>query len=356
MKKKLFITVITLVVILIAAVLVFTLSISPVNKNNTETVKFVVETGDTYSNLSTKFKDADLIRSEMFYKIYIKITSPDDLQAGKYPMSQSMSLIDIVNMLKNHTTYNPDAVTITFPEGINMTRVAEIIAANTNNTKKSVYALLKDNDFLDEMITKYWFLSKDIKNANIYYSLEGYLFPNTYEFEDKDVSVRDIFIKMLDETKKQLEPYKTDIEANKMSIHKLLTLASIVELEAWSETDRQTVAGVFYNRLNSDWALGSCVTTYYASKVQMGERDLKVSEINAFNSYNTRSSKMAGKLPVGPICNPSINSIKAALYPGENDYYYFVSDKNKKLYFNKTFAAHEKAIKDLQSQGLWLEY
>lgn len=356
MKKKLLITVIILVALLIVSVLVFTLSIGAVNKSSTDIVKFVVEKGDTYSNLSTKLKDANLIRSEMFYKAYIKITRPSDLQIGKYPMSQSMSLIDVVNMLKNHNTYNPDAVTITFPEGINIKRIAKIIAANTNNTEDSVYALLKDNTFLDEMIAKYWFLSKDVKNPNIYYSLEGYLFPNTYEFADKDVSVRDIFIKMLDETGKQLGPYKADIEANKMSVHQLLTLASIVELESWSETDRQTVAGVFYNRINSGWTLGSCVTTYYASKVQMGERDLKVSEINAFNSYNTRNSKMAGKLPVGPICNPSIVSIKAALYPNKNDYFYFVSDKNKKLYFNKTYAAHEQAIQDLKNQGLWLEY
>lgn len=356
MKKKLLITVIILVALLIVSVLVFTLSIGPVNKSNTEIVKFVVEKGDTYSNLSTKLKDANLIRSEMFYKAYIKITRPSDLQIGKYPMIQSMSLIDVVNMLKNHNTYNPDAVTITFPEGINVNRVAKIIAANTSNTEDSVYALLKDNTFLDEMIAKYWFLSKDIKNPNIYYSLEGYLFPNTYEFEDKNVPVREIFIKMLDETGKQLAPYKADIEANKMSVHQLLTLASIVELESWSETDRQTVAGVFYNRINSGWTLGSCVTTYYASKVQMGERDLKVSEINAFNSYNTRNSKMAGKLPIGPICNPSIVSIKAALYPNKNDYFYFVSDKNKKLYFNKTYAAHEQAIQDLKNQGLWLEY
>ena len=356
MKKKMFITVIALVAVLITAVLVFTLSIAPLDKNNEETVKFIVEKGDTYSNLSSKLKDANLIRSEMFYKVYIKLTRPDDLQAGKYPMKQSMSLIDIVNLLKNHTTYNPDAVRITFPEGINMTRVAKIIAANTNNTEESVFALIKDNAFLDEMIAKYWFLTKDVKNPNIYYSLEGYLFPNTYELESKDVAVKDIFITMLNETEKQLGHYKTDIEANKMSIHQLLTLASIVELEAWSETDRQTVAGVFYNRIKSGWTLGSCVTTYYASKVQMGERDLKVSELNAFNSYNTRNSKMAGKLPVGPICNSSIDSIKAALYPGSNEYYYFVSDKNKKLYFNKTFAAHEQTIQDLKNKGMWLEY
>jgi len=355
MKKKLRITVITVIVIMIATALVFKAGMDPVSKNE-DIVKFVVEQGDTYSNLASKLKENNLIKSELFYKVYIKIKNPKELQAGKYPLSPSMSLKDIITTLETHATYNPDAINITFPEGINMTRVAKIISESTNNTEESVFELLKDTDFLDEMIERYWFLSDDIKNPNIYYSLEGYLFPNTYELEDKDVSVRDIFIIMLNDTKRQLEPYKADIEANKMSLHELLTLASIVELEAWNETDRQIVAGVFYNRIKSGWALGSCVTTYYASKVQMGERDLKQSELNAFNSYNTRSSKMAGKLPVGPICNPGLESIKAVLYPGSHNYYYFVSDKYKKLYFNETFAGHEKTIADLQNKGIWLEY
>jgi UPF0755 protein len=355
MKKTIRIIIICILIILIAGAIAYKVNTDPVGTDDT-IIRFVVDSGDTYYSIAPKLKEAGLIKSELFYKLYIKMHDPSNLQAGKYPLAENMSLAEILVMFETNSTYNPDAITITFPEGINMNRVAEIIANNTDNSEESVYELLKDNDFLDEIILKYWFLSDDIKNKNLYYSLEGYLFPNTYEFSGKDVSVNDIFLTMLNETDRQLTPFKEDIQSSEYSMHELLTLASIVELEAWNSEDRAVVAGVFYNRLNSGWALGSCVTTYYASKVQMGERDLYQSELDAYNDYNTRSSKMTGKLPIGPICNPSIDSIKAALYPTESEYYYFVSDKNKKLYFSKTYTEHEKTISELQSQGLWLEY
>lgn len=355
MKKTIRIIIVCILVIMIAGAVAYKINTDRVSSDDT-IVKFVVDSGDTYYSISSKLKESNLIKSELFYKLYIKMHNPINLQAGKYPLSENMSLAEIVTMFETNSTYNPDAIIITFPEGINMNRIAKIISQNTNNTEDNVFELLKDNDFLDEMIAKYWFLSDDVKNKNLYYSLEGYLYPNTYEFSGKDVSVKDIFITILNETDRQLTPLKEDLEADSLSIHELLTLASIVELEGSNTEDRATVAGVFYNRLESGWALGSDITTYYAAQVELGDRDLYQSEINAYNDYNTRSSKMAGKLPIGPICNPSIDSIKAALYPTESDYYYFVSDKNKKLYFSKTYAEHEEIISELKSQGLWLEY
>ena len=116
------------------------------------------------------------------------------------------------------------------------------------------------------------------------------------------------------------------------------------------------VAQVFINRLNSNMTLGSDVTTYYASKVDMSERDLYLYEINDNNYYNTRSSFLAGKLPVGPICNPSIDSIKAVLYPTNNNYYYFVADKNGKTYFTNTYSEHIAKRDELIEAGLWYTY
>ena len=116
------------------------------------------------------------------------------------------------------------------------------------------------------------------------------------------------------------------------------------------------MAGVFYNRLNSNWSLGSDVTTYYGAKINMSDRDLYVSEINEKNAYNTRNSSMAGKLPVSPICNPSMSSIKAALYPKTTDKYYFVADKYGKTYFTKTNSEHNQIITKLKRECLWYTY
>ena len=135
-----------------------------------------------------------------------------------------------------------------------------------------------------------------------------------------------------------------------------MTLSSIIELEAAHSDDRAGVAGVFYNRLEGGWALGSDVTTYYAVQVDLNERDLYQSELDDYNAYNTRSSKMAGKLPVGPICNPSIVAIEATLNPKTHNYLYFVADKNKKTYFSTTAKEHDKTIQKLKAQGLWYTY
>lgn len=329
-------------------------SIGPVSNSNKD-VEFIISENDTYYSISKKLKDSNLIKNEQMYKVYIKLNKPsNNLKAGKYILRENMGISKIISTLSKNSI-NTDIV-ITFKEGKNMRSIAKTIEDNTNNTVNDVYSLLKDQNYLNELISNYWFIDKSILNTNIYYPLEGYLFPNTYNFKNKDVTVKEIFKSMLDETNKQLEPFKNDIINSKYTMHQILTMASIVELEALNKNDRASVASVFYNRLNINMPLGSDVTTYYASGVDMSERDLTVNELNAVNSYNTRSTTMAGKLPVGPICNPSISSIEAALHPAATDYYFFVADKNGNVYYTKTNREHEQKILELKNKGLWFNY
>ena len=160
---------------------------------------------------------------------------------------------------------------------------------------------------------------------------------------------------MLEEMSSKLSGYKEEINNSKYSIHEILTLASIVELEGASSSDRNGVAGVFYNRLNSGMTLGSDVTTYYGLKINMSDRDLTKAELNDCNNYNTRCSTFTG-LPVSPICIASIESIEAVLEPTNHDYYYFVADKNKKTYFTKTYDEHLSMVSKLKDEGLFFEY
>ena len=170
------------------------------------------------------------------------------------------------------------------------------------------------------------------------------------------MTVEEIFEMMLDRTAEVLEPYRDAIRNSPYTMHQIMTMASIVELEAGNANDRCGVAGVFYNRLRDGWALGSDVTTYYAIKVEVYERDLYMWEIEDVNAYNTRPDAMAGQFPVGPICNPGEESIYAALYPSSHDYYYFVSDKYGNTYFAEDYDYFEDIIYSLQEQGLWYEY
>ena len=333
---------------------IYKISIGKVSKSD-ELKEIEVTSGSTYISIAEVLKENHLIKSKFFYKLYIKFHRPESLQAGKYELSENMGVKKIVNILSNGSSYNPNVISLTFKEGINMRAIAKTIADNTDNTEEDVYVTLKDENYLNELISKYWFISEEVKNKSIYYSLEGYLFPNTYSI-NKTSSVKKIFDLMIDNMASKLAPYKEQIQSSSYSVHEILTLASIIELEAANTGDRAGVSGVLYNRLKSGMSLGSDVTTYYGAKVDMSQRDLYVSELEEYNAYNTRNSRMAGRLPVGPICIPGIDSISAAINPEHHDYYYFVADKNKKTYYSKTYSEHESIVATLKEQNLWYEY
>lgn len=325
---------------------------SPVSNDKKE-VSIVIENGSTISDIATLLKKEGLIKNENFFKLYVKLKKVSNVYAAKYYFSPSMNLDEIINTL-NEGGYNENEISITFKEGINMRGIAKLIKENTSNSEDDVYKKLKDEKYLNSIIEKYWFLTDDIKNSKIYYSLEGYLFPDTYRFNSKDVTVEEIFNKMLDQMEKELNKYKKQIENSKYSVHELITLASITQSEGYNEDDFKNIASVFYNRLKTGMALGSCVTSYYGVKKDMTDKLLQ-KDIDASNPYNTRGNNPVS-FPVGPISMPGAKALDATLNPIETSYYFFVSDKNNKLYFTKTLNEHERMITKLQNEGLWLEW
>ena len=177
--------------------------------------------------------------------------------------------------------------------------------------------------------------------------------PDTYKFESEEVSVKNIFNSILSYMDKFLSERKDQFV---YAYHQTLTLASLAELEGKNIDDRKEIVGVFLNRLSKKMSLGSDVTAYYAFRVNMAESNLTKEQIDTYNPYNTRGPDMAGKLPIGPICNPSKEAIEAALNPAETDALYFVADKNGRVYFTKTNEEHNEKIADLKKQGLWFTY
>lgn len=354
-KKKIIFIVPTVIVLLLLTLAIFCyINTTPISKESSE-VTLQIDEGSSIKDITTKLKDEDLIRSEIFFLVYVKINNTTDMKAGTYLLNKNMNLKQITDALEKGSNITQKEITITFPEGKTMRIIADIIDKKTVNSSEDVFNLLKDSEYIKSLINEYWFLDNVVQNKDIYYPLEGYLAPDTYNF-DVDASVKDIFEKLLNQTKDILESQKENIDKSKYNIHQILTLASIVESEGVTLDDRKNIAGVFINRLNKNMTLGSDVTTYYASKIELGERDLYKSELESNNPYNTRSSANAGKLPIGPICNPSKMSIEAALNYTENKYLYFVADKNMKIYFNETDEDHNKTIIELKNSGLWFEY
>ncbi len=356
MKKKRII--IPIIIILLMALLVglCLYMVTPVSNKNTKVVFEVKKFEDGYGmkSLISELKEEKLIKNETFTYYYARLNK-FDVKAGTYILYPNMSLREIFNKISNSKNAKEDTITITFKEGKSMRSVISTITSNTKITEEEILNKLKDQEFIKSLIKEYWFLTDDILDPNIYYPLEGYLAPDTYEFK-KDASIEDIFKKMLDQESEVLDTYKASIDKSNLSIHKIITLASIVELEGNNLNNRKHIMGVFMNRLNNGMSLGSDVTTYYAIQIDMYERDLYQSEIDDVNAYNTRSAQSAGMIPIGPICNPSKESIDAAVNYLPNDYFYFVADKNNNIYFSKTYSEHEEIIGKLISEGLWYTY
>ena len=348
--KPLLIVLIIAFVGIIALITTWAIMTSPINSKSNAQIEVIIPNGTTTRQIGTILKQKNLIRSELFFNIYVKLNRVGSMKASTYTMSKSMSLSEIVNALEDGNSYNPDVIKITFKEGERITDFCEDIAAKTNHTYDEVIAVMQDKTYIQTLIDKYWFLTDTILNESIYYPLEGYLAPNTYNFANKDVKIETIIEKMLDQTNSILTKYESTMTN---TVHYYITMASMAELEGTNTENRKQIVGVFENRLNIGMNLGSDVTTYYALQQAM-DQDLTTAQFSTVNPYNTRSTTMMGKMPVGPICNPSISSIEASINPTQSDYYYFVADKYGKIYFTRTIAEHNAKVQEIKEKGDWI--
>jgi len=340
-------------------------NISAVDKSSSANIEVIIDSGTSTKEIVKLLKEKGLIHSEEFVNLYLKYYKINDIKATRYILNKSMDLEEIISILRKGNNYNPDQISITFREGINMRKVAEVISANTKNTYDEVFNLLKDEEYIDSLINKYWFITEEIKNKDIYYPLEGYLYPNTYNFKNDQVTTKEIFDVMLKQMDVELTKVKKEIEASNFTVHEVLTLSSVIQLEGGKKKDasgtvikddRAGIASVFMNRLSSGMSLGSDVTTYYAFKVELSERDLVAFEFNSYNPYNTRGPNMISKLPIGPISCVEKETIAAVINSEKSDYYYFVADKYNNTFFTKTYAEHIAKVNELKAKGDWYQY
>lgn len=348
--KPLLIILIILLITIIALATTWIIMTSPVNSKSSAQVEVIIPNGATSRQIGTILKEKNLIRNELVFNIYIKLNRVNSMKASTYTLSKDMSLSEIIQALEEGNSYNPDVIKITFKEGERITDFSEDIADKTNHTYDEVIAVMQDKTYIQTLITKYWFLTEDILNESIYYPLEGYLAPNTYNFANKDVKIEKIIETMLDQTNTILTKYQSSMTK---SVHYYLTMASMAELEGTNSENRKQIVGVFENRLNIGMNLGSDVTTYYALQQAM-DQDLTTAQFATVNPYNTRSTSMMGKMPVGPICNPSVVSIEASIFPTQSDYLYFVADKYGKIYFTRNNAEHTAKVQEIKEKGDWI--
>jgi len=322
--------------LLIIAMLVFTGCVSEqdftaVDPSATDAVIIEIPSGSTAKSIGALLESEGLIRSaDAFVKKVKDMDAAAALQAGQYQFSKAMSVEDVVKVVSGGEVYR-NTFKVVVPEGFEVVQIAERLSADGHIDKDLFYKELQTGDF------DYKFLSPEDRDTN----LEGFLFPATYTFDvgTSEHDIIDAMLKKFDEVFKA--EYYTQAESLGLTVREVITMASIVEREARVHDERPIVAGVFYNRIRTKMALQSCATVQYI----LGERKevLSNADIAIDNPYNTY--KYPG-LPPAPIASPGELSIKAALYPADTEYFYFVTTNlgDGSHYFSKTYDEHLQAI------------
>ncbi len=309
-----------------------------VNQKTPGAVMVYIEVGDRPADIGRKLEELGVIRSSSLFTILSKVNGYDGTyRSGTHFVKKNMPYDAIMYLLSR----DPVTVDITFPEGVTYLDIKDLLHQNGMQVDDAkLDAALNDPELLEE----YPFL-RDIPAEERPYRLEGYLFPDTY-FYDLNTDEKTIVRRFLDNTKNKLLPeYYERAESLGMTMDQVIILASIIEKESGSLTDRYKVSRVFHNRLKKQDLFQSCATINYLRRQDGLEPVFIVREndLNRESPFNTY--KHAG-LPPGPICSPGIESIKAALYPDVKDrnVYYFVATGKGENHFSHSFAEHEAAI------------
>lgn len=294
-----------------------------------EPVTVEIPTGTGASAAADILHDSGVIKHPFIFRLESKINGYDSsYQPGSITVTDGMSYDDILNEI---VKTNRDTITVSIPEGYEARQIAQTLADA---------GVVSYDDFmaaLDPSLYNYRFLS-DIP-ADRPVKLEGYLFPTTYSIPRgySAVEIVNMMLSVFDSVFTD-EMYARAEEVN-ITVDEAVIMASIVERETSSDSERAKVAGVFYNRINSGMNLQSCATVQYI----LGERKpvLSIADTQIDSPYNTY--KYPG-LPVGPISNPGEECLKAALYPEKTDAFYFCLSKSGEHIFSKTYEEHLAAM------------
>ncbi|MCL1694965.1 MULTISPECIES: endolytic transglycosylase MltG [unclassified Lysinibacillus] len=315
-------------------------ALKPVDPDATKTIAVEVPIGSTLSSISTLLEDKGVIKNARVFKYYAKFKNESQFQAGNYALTQAMTLDELIESLKTGKVYRKPVFTMTVPEGLTLEQIGKVVEKKTPYTQKEFMDLVTSNAFVQQMKAKYPELVTDAVLAdNVRYDLEGYLFPATYSYFEEKPSLESIVDEMVGAMDKVVKDYRDVLTEKKMSVHQLLTFASLLEREATAQTDRETIASVFYNRIEKGMPLQTDPTVLYAlgsHKDRVLYKDLEVD--NAYNTYKNKG------LPPGPIAGAGKTSIEAVLNPSTTDYFYFLADKKGINHFSKTYDEHLQKV------------
>ncbi len=330
---------IVIISVALAAGLIFGVS-DYLGLGKSEDAVVTIQQGMSTSQIANELKQAGVIRQPLLFRLYSKLKKHDGTYLyGTHTFDRDDSYGSIVTELQTERSF-ADMVKVQFLELSTIDSMAQKLeesgVCSAADFKTAVRQAQFDFDFVEQIPVK-----------EVYYRLEGYIFPDTYMFYNYggvECATQAIYKGLKELDGKFTQQMRQDAAARGYSFHQVMTMASIIEMEAGgaSYEDKQKVAAGFYNRLEGvNWDepkyLGSSPTKLYP----YGS--------GRYNTYTTEG------LPPGPLCSPGEDSIRAAVYPAEGcKATYFVTDSEMTYYFNESYSAHNATIRKLKNQGKWL--
>jgi len=271
---------------------------------------FIIEKGEGLREISANLEKAGLVRNKIYFKYYVVYRGwAARLQAGEYFLSPSLNITQIAETIVKGEVISQE-LTITIPEGFTLKQI---------DARLNQAGLIEAGEILKQP------------------QLEGYLFPDTYRFS-QEATLDEVIARMRENFDRKLsQDLRNEIARQGKTIKEIIIMASLLEKEVATDQDRRIVSGIFWQRLKDNYPLQSCATIAYILGVDKWR--YSVTDTKAESPYNTYQNI---GLPPGPICNPGLSTIEAAVYSEPSDYYFFLSKPDGETVFSKTLEEHNQ--------------
>lgn len=314
--------------VILFIVVIFILFFS-VQKGDSQDVLFSIKKGQSVVQIAENLKKEGFIHTKLYFYVYVFLTgTTEKLQAGDYMINKNMSVGDIVVKFATGEII-PNEVEITVIPGWDLEDIGKVFENNNIFSKEEVKHFFDKDRGYD-----YNFLFDKPKTIGY----EGYLYPDTYIIS-KDESLKKIAEKFFNNFDKKIdENLKQEILRQGKTIFEVVTMASLLEKEVATYEDKQLVAGILWKRIKNNMPLQVDATLWYF--LNKTSKELTLDDLKIKSPYNTYLNL---GLPIGPIANPSLESIKAAIYPKSSKFWYYLSNEKGETVFSKTFEEHKKA-------------
>ena len=285
-----------------------------------------IESGDSLGIVSVKLYDADIIKSKLWFKYKGKDIATK-IKPGSYTIKNGLTIQDIYSIIQQGE--KKSQIVVTFPEGFILYQFASKLEESGISTREEF--IEKTEEYYNAN------LSSEFSNEQLYFSMEGYLFPETYYFSNKQTTEEIIYTLYKTGIDAWNEDMLAQLEQSEYNKHQILTIASLIEREAYNDEERERISGVIYNRLRLGMPLQIDATVIYG--IGEGKEHMSKVLFKDLESENPFNTYVINGIPAGPIANPGKNSIYASLFPEVHEYLYYVMGDNGHV-FSKTFEEH----------------